>query len=89
MKSLSSAVTSYTEETAALPDPDVAIDIYTASMEDRRRVYGENVLPSKPSKTLLVLMWLALKDKVLVCAVCFHPVRLLIVHSTSYRLCCQ
>ncbi|KAJ2926822.1 hypothetical protein H1R20_g10267, partial [Candolleomyces eurysporus] len=37
-----------------------------APMEDRKRVYGENVLPTRPSKTLLQLMWMALKDKVLV-----------------------
>ncbi|KAJ1307270.1 hypothetical protein OPQ81_001382 [Rhizoctonia solani] len=37
-----------------------------ASVEDRRRVYGTNVLPSRKSKGLLLLMWLALKDKVLV-----------------------
>jgi len=37
-----------------------------ATFEDRRRVYGENVLPHRASKTLLQLMWMALKDKVLV-----------------------
>lgn len=37
-----------------------------ATIEDRRRVYGENVLPIRPSKSLLQLMWAALKDKVLV-----------------------
>ncbi|KAH7342030.1 calcium-translocating P-type ATPase [Rhizoctonia solani] len=37
-----------------------------ASLEDRRRVYGTNVMPSRKSKSLLLLMWLALKDKVLV-----------------------
>ncbi|KDN36653.1 hypothetical protein RSAG8_10695, partial [Rhizoctonia solani AG-8 WAC10335] len=37
-----------------------------ASVEDRRRVYGANVMPSRKSKSLLLLMWLALKDKVLV-----------------------
>jgi Ca2+-transporting ATPase len=37
-----------------------------ASMTDRRRIYGENILPTRPSKTLLQLMWLALKDKVLI-----------------------
>lgn len=39
---------------------------YAASFEDRKRVYGLNVLPVRPSKSLLSLMWLALKDKVLV-----------------------
>ena len=39
---------------------------YTSTAEDRRRVYGSNVLPVRRSKSLLELMWLALKDKVLV-----------------------
>jgi Ca2+-transporting ATPase len=37
-----------------------------ATFEDRRRVYGENILPQRASKTLLQLMWMALKDKVLI-----------------------
>jgi Ca2+-transporting ATPase len=37
-----------------------------ATIEDRKRVYGENVLPTRASKSLLQLMWMALKDKVLV-----------------------
>ncbi|KAF8606411.1 calcium-translocating P-type ATPase [Ceratobasidium sp. AG-I] len=37
-----------------------------ASADDRRRVYGINQMPSRKSKSLLLLMWLALKDKVLV-----------------------
>ena len=39
---------------------------YTGTVEDRQRVYGSNVLPVHKSKTLLELMWLTLKDKVLV-----------------------
>ena len=39
---------------------------YCATIEDRHRVYGQNVLPSRKTKSLLQLMWLALKDKVLV-----------------------
>ena len=39
---------------------------FSAVLEDRRRVYGENVLPVRIAKTLLQLMWAALKDKVLV-----------------------
>jgi Ca2+-transporting ATPase len=39
---------------------------FHASMDDRRRVYGDNILPTRPSKTLLQLMWLAMKDKVLI-----------------------
>ena len=40
--------------------------VFSATLEDRRRVYGENVLPTRITKTLLQLMWTALKDKVLV-----------------------
>lgn len=39
---------------------------FCGSVEDRRRVYGSNVLPVRKSVTLLELMWLALKDRVLV-----------------------
>ena len=39
---------------------------FSAGLDDRRRVYGENVLPIRIAKTLLQLMWAALKDKVLV-----------------------
>jgi Ca2+-transporting ATPase len=41
-------------------------EVYRTSIEDRQRIFGQNVLPRRPSKTLLQLMWLALKDKVLV-----------------------
>lgn len=41
-------------------------DPYSATFADRQRVYGANVLPNRQSKSLLLLMWLALKDKVLV-----------------------
>jgi len=40
--------------------------VFSATLEDRRRVYGENVLPTRVTKTLLQLMWTALKDKVLI-----------------------
>ncbi|KAK0222080.1 Ca-transporting ATPase [Armillaria fumosa] len=48
-----------------------ASDIYNeaafaASLDERRRVYGPNVLPERRSKSLLQLMWTALKDKVLI-----------------------
>lgn len=39
---------------------------FKASAEDRKRVYGDNVLPTKKTKSLLQLMWMACKDKVLV-----------------------
>ena len=42
-------------------------DVYKASIEDRKRIFGQNIDPQRASKTLLQLMWLSLKDKVLVC----------------------
>lgn len=36
------------------------------SLEDRKRVYGENFVAGRKTKSLLQLMWTALKDKVLV-----------------------
>ena len=39
---------------------------YKASIEGRERIFGQNILPRRPIKSLLQLMWLALKDKVLV-----------------------
>lgn len=57
-------------------DDDIPL---TATMDDRRRVYGENILPTRISKTLLQLMADAMKDKVLVC-IC-----LLACHSALIR----
>ena len=50
------------------PEPDDGEDgpTYTTDIDERRRVFGTNVLPTKKTKSLLQLMWLALKDKVLV-----------------------
>jgi Ca2+-transporting ATPase len=42
-------------------------DVYKASIQDRQRTFGQNVIPQRPSKSLLQLMWLALQDRVLVC----------------------
>lgn len=39
---------------------------FAASLATRRHIYGENVLPTRKSKSLLQLMFAALKDKVLV-----------------------
>ena len=55
-----------TEPSGKLAPPVTDEDVYGATLEDRRRVFGENILPTRVSKTLLQLMWLALKDKVLV-----------------------
>ena len=40
---------------------------FAAPLSDRQRVYGINTLPTRRSKSLVQYMWLALKDKVLVC----------------------
>jgi P-type Ca2+ transporter type 2C len=40
--------------------------VYRTPIEDRQRILGQNILPRRSSKSLLQLMWLALKDKVLV-----------------------
>ena len=48
------------------PDDDDDGQTYSATLDERRRVFGANVLPTRKSKSLLQLMWLALKDKVLV-----------------------
>ena len=39
---------------------------WKVGLEERRRVYGRNDLPKRKTKGLLLLMWLAFKDKVLV-----------------------
>ncbi|ODO10159.1 calcium-translocating P-type ATPase, PMCA-type [Cryptococcus amylolentus CBS 6273] len=39
---------------------------WRAGMDERRKVYGRNDLPQRNSKSLLLLMWLAFKDKVLI-----------------------
>ncbi|PWN42098.1 calcium-translocating P-type ATPase [Ceraceosorus guamensis] len=41
-------------------------DFVHATLEDRQRVYGHNVIPQKKSKSLLLLMWLTLQDKILI-----------------------
>jgi Ca2+-transporting ATPase len=45
---------------------------YFATIEDRQRVYGKNIVPTKKSKSLLMLMWIALQDKVLVSRWCSY-----------------
>ncbi|KAI0033537.1 hypothetical protein K488DRAFT_47461, partial [Vararia minispora EC-137] len=61
------------EEDAHLPGsaPSVTAggsgpDAYAASLDDRVRVFGANVLPVRKSKTIWALMWAALTDKVLI-----------------------
>lgn len=65
---------------------------YSAVLEDRRRVYGENVLPIRIAKTLLQLMWAALKDKVLVSnsfAVCSRAQHHSFVVDPAIDCCCH
>ena len=45
---------------------------YKASIEDRQRIYGHNILPQHPNKCLLLSMWLAFHDKVIVSAKISH-----------------
>ncbi|KAH9025687.1 hypothetical protein EDB83DRAFT_2678872 [Lactarius deliciosus] len=39
---------------------------YEATAQDRQRIYGQNILPQRPAKSLLLLMWLALQGKFIV-----------------------
>ncbi|KDQ14940.1 hypothetical protein BOTBODRAFT_109588 [Botryobasidium botryosum FD-172 SS1] len=39
---------------------------YSGTLQDRQRVYGHNVLPTRASKSLWMFMWLAFKDRVLI-----------------------
>ena len=55
-----------TEPSGNVGTPTDDRSAFTASFEDRKRVYGKNILPTRISKTLLQLMWAAMKDKVLV-----------------------
>lgn len=41
------------------------------SVEDRKRIYGENRIPERKPKTLLQLMWIAFQDKILVSLACY------------------
>ena len=66
--------------------------VYFATLEDRRRVYGENVLPTRITKTLLQIMWAALKDKVLVnnsFPVCLSAHSNSIVVDSAVDCCCH
>jgi len=61
---------------------------FAASLSDRQRVYGTNSLPTRPSKSLPQFMWLAFKDKVLVCQhhSCNHCLLIFPLDSTE---CCR
>ncbi|KAG6369845.1 Ca-transporting ATPase [Boletus reticuloceps] len=57
---LRSSSTSHLDNMCKAPDP------HATSLADCKVVYGENVLPHRPTTSLLGLMWHAPKDKVLV-----------------------
>jgi len=61
-------------------------DPHLASLSERRRVFGENVLPQRATKSLLALMWLALKDKVLA-RIILHWFSIIFIFFIS-RSCC-
>ena len=60
---------------------------YEASIKDRQRIYGRNILPQRPSKSLLHLMWLALQDKVIVRSMA--PQFSLYLMFAHRRSCCR
>lgn len=59
-------------------DPSAA---FAASIEERQRVFGENVLPVRHAKSLWRLMWGALTDKVLVRRACRVASSTTLLHS--------
>lgn len=50
------------DEAAKNRDPNFV----KATLDDRVRVFGHNTLPERKSNSLLLLMWLALQDKILI-----------------------
>lgn len=79
-----------TEPSGHIREPSINGDhpAYGATFDDRKRVFGENLLPRRPGKSLLQLMWLALKDKVLVCLTLFVIVEDLFMFSTDTPFHC-
>ena len=63
--------------------------VYSTSVEDRQRIFGQNILPRRPIKSLLQLMWLALKDKVLVSSKRSHTHSALKPDGPCHRFCCR
>lgn len=51
-------------------DAKRGLSLSASEIEERQRVYGRNVLPTRKSKTLLQLMWIVLQQKVLVLLSC-------------------
>ncbi|KAJ5782638.1 ATPase P-type K/Mg/Cd/Cu/Zn/Na/Ca/Na/H-transporter [Penicillium paradoxum] len=52
-------------EKATLSGPVVLVDLHRDAFVDRRRVFGDNRLPTTPSPSFLSLMWAAYNDPVL------------------------
>lgn len=75
-----------TEPSGQVKPPTHTDAPFTASSDDRRRVFGENVLPQRQSKSLLQLMFTALKDKVLVCHIYFDSYLLLMPNRYCFLL---
>ncbi|KAH9024007.1 hypothetical protein EDB83DRAFT_1980676 [Lactarius deliciosus] len=48
------------------PSSPNSASAYETVIKDRQRIYGHNILPQRPRKSLLLLMWLAIQDKVLI-----------------------
>ncbi|KAI9437967.1 calcium-transporting ATPase [Lactarius indigo] len=46
--------------------PKYSADAYEVTMKCRQDIYGQNILTRRPSKGFLLLMWLALQNKVIV-----------------------
>ncbi|KAH9054210.1 calcium-translocating P-type ATPase [Lactarius vividus] len=46
--------------------PKILAHTDEVTVHDRQRIYRQNILPQRPTKNLLLLMWLALRDKVIV-----------------------
>jgi len=79
-----------TEPSGHIREPSINEDhsAHVATFDDRKRVFGENLLPRRPGKSLLQLMWLALKDKVLVRLTSFMIVENLFIFSTDTPFHC-
>ncbi len=57
------------ESTVVLDEPEMAKDssnTISGTYDDRKRIFGDNRLPAKKTKSIFELMWLAYNDKVLI-----------------------
>ncbi|GAA97755.1 hypothetical protein E5Q_04434, partial [Mixia osmundae IAM 14324] len=54
------------QKNGLVADADGGGRVPGASIADRQRIFGANKLPTRQSKSLLKLMWLAMQDKVLI-----------------------